>query len=131
MAPPSSCTYNKPFPNPQTAGAACSVPIGGSNTTLLDTCCNGHINPVQKYGAPGEDECYQFCTTDEVVDVMACLTINLGEFDADNPTWACFNYAGAKSKSGSEYDSGVGRVKVGKMMATVVLLGLVGAVVGT
>jgi hypothetical protein len=134
MAVPPTCAFNVPIPNPPTTLSACSVPLGGSNSTILDTCCNAHINPILKYGAPDSSECYQYCTTDSVHAVMECLSQpeNLGAFDAENPKWSCYNVGDVRKEEavddGYGYGSGVGRVRLSKAAVVVGILGLVGVV---
>jgi hypothetical protein len=128
-----TCSYNRPLPNPPTPSAACAVPLGGSNTTLLDVCCNGHINPIRQYGAPGEDECYQYCTTETVDEVIACFSRpeNLGPYDANNPTWSCYNAVEANEENRPVFEGGVARIGIGKAMVVILGLGLVSAVMGS
>ncbi|KAF2658355.1 hypothetical protein K491DRAFT_676404 [Lophiostoma macrostomum CBS 122681] len=117
---PASCNYDRPIPNPPTTSTACSVPIGGSNTTILDTCCNGHINPFKQYGAPGEDTCYQYCTTQAGVDVQNCLRNKLGNgTDDTSPLFMCYNVVEGKGTS-NDYEGTAVRTH-GKMSVGMVL----------
>ena len=122
------------IPSPPTALSACAVPIGGSNSSILDTCCNGHINAIATYGAPGstsnaraDDGCFQFCVTDSPDLVEGCLVNTLGEYSKGEPIFQCFNTAAAvKKDEGSGYGSSGVRVKAGGMGWTVgIMLGLV------
>ncbi|KAF2256915.1 hypothetical protein BU26DRAFT_31974 [Trematosphaeria pertusa] len=126
MAAP-SCAFTSGIPNPPTTSPSCAVPIGGSNSTLLDTCCNGHINPINTYSAPGaDDDCYQYCTTDAVNDVQGCLTQKFEAYDKNSPAFQCFNVAPVKAA-----ESKGGRIKgAGWILRVAVGLGVVGAVVG-
>jgi hypothetical protein len=138
-----SCNANQ-IPNPPTALAACAVPIGGSNSSILDTCCNGHVNAIATYGPPGstsntrsEDGCFQFCTTDQPDLVQGCLINTLGEYEKGDPIFECFNVASAKKDTGAA-ESGygnagvrVGARGVGWVMALVLGLSFVGATMGT
>ncbi|KAF2272841.1 uncharacterized protein EI97DRAFT_197610 [Westerdykella ornata] len=138
MPVPSTCTFTTPIPTPPTTLPSCALPLGHSNTTLLDTCCNGHINPVTTYAAPGApDACYQFCTTEDVRGVMACLGApeNLGESGEGTATerWRCFNVVEREVKKEGVYGSGAGRVNergLGVGGVVVVLLGVLGVVMG-
>ncbi|PSN61320.1 hypothetical protein BS50DRAFT_461224, partial [Corynespora cassiicola Philippines] len=91
-----SCSFSGPLPNPQTAASSCTVPIGGSNSTIIDTCCNGHVNPIQTYSFPNsKEDCYMFCTTTDVQTVESCLIEKLGPYDPDQPAFQCFNAVAA------------------------------------
>lgn len=130
MSAPSSCNFSKPIPNPPTYTAACAVPIGGSNGTIFDTCCNGHINSIQNYGQEDDDEgnCYQYCNTNAVDAVMACLSQpqNLGPMDPNNEKWKCFNVEAGGSRKQSDYESAGMRLKgVGKWTMFVMGLGVI------
>lgn len=116
------CTFPTPLtiPSPPTPAQACAVPSGASNSTLLDTCCNGHINPVLPYSAPGaKDDCYLYCTTDDAVSVQACLSEYMKE-----GAFQCFGVkersveGGAAGKKGGSW---VVRVAAG--LGVVVVLG--------
>ncbi|KAH7398666.1 hypothetical protein DE146DRAFT_498333 [Phaeosphaeria sp. MPI-PUGE-AT-0046c] len=136
-----ACTAS-PVPAPPTSLPACAIPIGGSNTTILDTCCNGHINAMATYSAPGsssnaksDNGCFQYCVTDSPDYVAGCLTNTLGEFES-SVVFECFNTQkgkkGEASKEERGYGSGAGKVggRVGWGMGSLVVLGFVGAVVG-
>jgi hypothetical protein len=121
MASP-SCNFNAPIPNTPTAASSCAVPIGSSNSTILDTCCNGHINEIKTYGAPGDDDdCYLYCTTDTVEEVNKCLEEKMGEFEKDRQQWMCFNAINSKASEGGA----VQKRPRGKGMILLVSLGIV------
>ncbi|KAF2258956.1 hypothetical protein CC78DRAFT_572170 [Lojkania enalia] len=119
-----TCPHRFGIPNPPTTKAACAIPIGGSNSTILDTCCNGHINPIVSYGAPDGEDCYQFCTTDAVEEVEDCLLNKLGEFNKSDPDFQCFNAVDMQTQTNDSRRRGVG-------MWLFVALGVVGMVAGT
>ncbi|KAF1977845.1 hypothetical protein BU23DRAFT_435644, partial [Bimuria novae-zelandiae CBS 107.79] len=76
-----TCAFSSLIPSPPTDLQSCAVPIGGSNSTLLDTCCNGEVNPIRTFPAPDADhECYMYCTTDDAAPVQTCLEQNLGRY---------------------------------------------------
>jgi hypothetical protein len=118
-----SCTYNNPPPNPPTSQAACAVPMGGSNQTIIDTCCNGHINPIVNYGAPGEADCWQYCTTDDPNTVQSCLEQNMGIYNPSNPRFACYNAVSSKNTT-----SMAAVAALSKPMILVMALGLLGTI---
>jgi hypothetical protein len=121
MAPP-SCTFNSPIPNPQTSLPACSVPIGFSNSTILDTCCNSEVNPIRSYGAPdGGPSCYQYCTTDDVQAVEQCLQQNLGAYEVGQPQFQCFNVAVGVKKA----ENGGARIGGGRWVFVLMTAGFV------
>jgi hypothetical protein len=117
------------------------VPIGGSNSSILDTCCNGHINAIATYSAPGsssnaraDNGCFQFCVTDNPEYVEGCLTNTLGEYEKGGLMFECFNTASVKKGRDGEdsgYASAGSRTGFGWMMGVIVGLGFVGAVVGS
>ncbi|KAF2689791.1 hypothetical protein K458DRAFT_384426 [Lentithecium fluviatile CBS 122367] len=125
------CTFPTPLniPTPPTTSQTCAVPIGGSNTTLLDTCCNGHINPVLTYSAPGSsDNCYSYCTTDDAVSVQECL----GEYMMEG-AFRCFGVVAARaegSAGGFGVGSGNGRGAGAWWVKVVVGVGVLGALGG-
>jgi hypothetical protein len=134
-----SCAVSVPIPAPPTTLASCAVPVGGSNSSILDTCCNGHINAMATYSAPGsssnarsDDGCFQFCVTDSPEYVEGCLTNTLGEFEKGALNFECFNTG--SMKKGKEGESGYGNAavkgKVGWTMRLVIGLGIVGSIVG-
>ena len=118
-----TCSFNKPIPKPPTTGPAFAVLVGGSNTTILDTCCNGHINPIRAYHAPEEDDCYLYCNTDAPDAVMSCLSqpqmLGAKSIDANNPNWDSFNVDENRVQR-SDYDSGVERLRLVKVTAVVI-----------
>ncbi|KAF2036103.1 hypothetical protein EK21DRAFT_106209 [Setomelanomma holmii] len=140
-----SCTA-APVPAPPTSLTSCAVPVGGSNSTILDVCCNSHVNSFATYAAPGasnvrsDDGCFQFCTTDNPEYVSGCLTNTLGEY-ASAINFECFNVPNVKKDSGSGaggdesgYGNAAGRIgggRIGWAMGVVVGLSLVGAVLET
>ncbi|KAF2016948.1 hypothetical protein BU24DRAFT_140993 [Aaosphaeria arxii CBS 175.79] len=118
MTVPQSCTFTSPIPNPPTTTTStCAVPLGGSNSTYLDVCCNGHINPITTYGSPGDSaECYMYCTTDNWSEVSRCLEGKFAEGGGGGdgkggPSFACFNAVDGASGSGG------GSVRVNSMWA--------------
>ncbi|KAH3963176.1 hypothetical protein HBI65_175650 [Parastagonospora nodorum] len=135
-----SCT-STPITAPPTTLTSCAVPIGGSNSSILDTCCNGHINAMATYSAPGSSSnarsgngCFQFCVTDDPDFVSGCLTNTLGEYEKDTLNFECFNVGSAKkdrSASGGAYESGGERVAVRWSVTVFLGLGFVGAVLGS
>lgn len=104
-----SCNANI-IPAPPTTLASCSVPIGGSNSSILDTCCNSHINAIATYGAPGSNSnapsdngCFQFCVTDTAGYVENCLMNALSDFEEGEPIFQCFNTETTSSEARSDY----------------------------
>ncbi|KAF1962799.1 hypothetical protein CC80DRAFT_541950 [Byssothecium circinans] len=92
-----SCAYTTPIPLPPTSLTSCAVPLGGANSTLLDTCCNGEINPIRMYSGAGESsDCYQYCTTSDVASVQDCLSVNMAMYGAASVGFQCFNVVAAK-----------------------------------
>jgi hypothetical protein len=130
MASP-SCSFNKPIPTPPTTGPAFAVPVGGSNATILDTCCNGHINPIRTYSAPDEDDCYMYCNTDSPDAVMTCLSqpqmLGAKSIDANNQNWNSFNVEENRVSS-SDYDSGIDRLRLGKVTTAVIAMAFLTAI---
>lgn len=102
----SSCTFPTPLtlPTPPVTVQACAVPLGGSNSTLLDTCCNGHINPIRTYSAPNSsDDCYMYCTTDDALSVQECLSEYMKE-----GAFQCFGVTVRRAGSGGKSTLGRG-----------------------
>ncbi|KAH8698092.1 hypothetical protein GQ44DRAFT_832288 [Phaeosphaeriaceae sp. PMI808] len=138
-----SCNSNSNLvPSPPTNLASCAIPIGGSNSSILDTCCNGHINAMATYSAPGSNSnarsdngCFQFCVTDTPELVQGCLINTLGEYAKGAPVFECFNVGNVKKDSGSSgYGNTGARVHARGMSWTaclVVGLGFFGAAMGT
>ncbi|KAF2635064.1 hypothetical protein P280DRAFT_383192, partial [Massarina eburnea CBS 473.64] len=86
-----SCSYTSPIPTPPTSLTSCAVPLGGSNSTLLDTCCNGEINPIRTYSvAETTSDCYQYCTTNDVASVQTCLKWNMDMYGVAGESFRCF-----------------------------------------
>ncbi|KAF2866122.1 hypothetical protein BDV95DRAFT_505465 [Massariosphaeria phaeospora] len=106
------CAVSGPLPNPPTTRPSCAVPIGGSNSTRLDNCCNSHINAIRTYA----DDCYQYCEVDNAADVQMCLDRDLGPYDANKPTFQCFNVVENQAVGGAH-----GRLRTPGIWAVVVL----------
>ncbi|KAH7075920.1 hypothetical protein BKA63DRAFT_310934 [Paraphoma chrysanthemicola] len=137
-----SCAAVTQIPAPPTAVTACAVPVGGSNSTILEACCNSHINGFATYAAPGagnarsDDGCFQFCTTDSPDYVSGCLTNTLGEYESSTLMFECFNVANVKKDNGagaSGYGNAAGSIAAGRSWAMGIIVGLtmVGAAVGS
>jgi hypothetical protein len=134
-----SCSAPSQIPSPPTTLSSCAIPIGGSNSSILDVCCNGHINAMATYSAPGsssnakaDDGCFQFCVTDNPEYVAGCLTNTLGEFEKGGLMFECFNVPGTKKeRDGGAYMSGGEKVGLGWVMSLVVGLGMIGSVIGS
>ena len=138
-----ACNANQ-IPSPPTSLASCAVPIGGSNSSIIDNCCNGHINSIVTYGPRGsnsnarsDDGCFQFCITDSPDLVEGCLANSLGEYSKGEPIFKCFNTAAVKKDAGSS-EGGYGNAGVsvkaggvGWVMGAVLGLAFVGATMGT
>ncbi|KAF1916957.1 hypothetical protein BDU57DRAFT_539184 [Ampelomyces quisqualis] len=93
-----SCAAPTSIPSPPTTLPSCAVPIGGSNSSILDTCCNAHVNAMLTYSAPAsasnsraDNGCFQFCITDDPAYVAGCLTNTLGEYEGSALLFECFN----------------------------------------
>ncbi|KAH7392641.1 hypothetical protein BKA66DRAFT_412106 [Pyrenochaeta sp. MPI-SDFR-AT-0127] len=135
-----SCNAFSQIPAPPTTLPSCAVPIGGSNSSILDACCNGHINAIATYSDPkadanleDDDGCFQYCTTDSPANVEACLSQKLAEYATSGPKFECFNVnvEGVRKGGSGGYSSAGGRVRVkGWVMGVVLGMGFVGAVVG-
>ncbi|KAF2711997.1 hypothetical protein K504DRAFT_346410, partial [Pleomassaria siparia CBS 279.74] len=106
------------IPQPATNAPSCSVPIGGSNSTIFDSCCNSHINLIQT----DSTSCYLFCTTDSVADVENCLNSKLGPYNKQRQTFQCFNETA--KEGGSE------RIRLGKGILVIMGLGLAASIMG-
>ncbi|KAF2745860.1 hypothetical protein M011DRAFT_504084 [Sporormia fimetaria CBS 119925] len=129
------CPTTTPLPPPPTPHPACAVPLGGSNSTILDTCCNGHINAIISYGSSSassaeQQNCYQYCTPDpaKLHDVYACLERpeNLDVMDGEGRKWACWGEGGEVVVRGVQVGGGSMR-RGGRMgWVGVVVLGMVG-----
>jgi hypothetical protein len=142
-----SCAPFTTIPQPPTLLPACAVPVGGSNSSILDACCNGHINAIATYSADDsedDDGCFQYCITDSPDIVQSCLAQKMQEYEKDGSSgvgggmYGCFNADKAVrqtggSGSGNEggYATGAG-VRVGGSWVMSFLLGLsvLGAVMG-
>ena len=126
MPAPASCSFSGPIPKPATTHTSCAVPLGNDNSTIIDTCCNGHINVIQTFGGPdAKDDCYLFCTTDSVDDVKSCLNEKLGPYDEDHQTFQCFDGVAGKAA-----ESGVAKLRLGKGVIMMICFGFLGAVMG-
>ena len=139
-----SCQPFTLIPQPPTTLPSCAVPVGGSNSSILDACCNGHINAIATYSADDsedDDGCFQYCITDSPNIVQSCLAQKMAEYEKGGSTgtagmYGCFNADKAvrqASGSGNEggYATGAG-VRIGGSWAMTFMLGLgvVGAVMG-
>ncbi|KAF2005165.1 hypothetical protein P154DRAFT_425271 [Amniculicola lignicola CBS 123094] len=127
----SSCASNPQIPNPpSTTTTTCAVRLGGSNSTILDACCNSHINGFKSYPAPGSSkDCYQYCETNDPDAVERCFSLpsNFGPYDKERPDFQCFN---AVNGTGSTGDA-IGRGRPGWGMMSILAMGLVGSVIGS
>ncbi|EOA91090.1 hypothetical protein ACJQWK_11353 [Exserohilum turcicum] len=108
------------IPQPPTTHPSCAVPIGGSNSSILDACCNGHINTIATYSAPetasspgsatskpvivnseDNDDCFQYCITDSPDIVQSCLAEKMAAFEKESASgkgmFGCFNVQKARS----------------------------------
>lgn len=125
-----SCQPVTAVPPPPTTHPACAVPIGGSNSSILDACCNGHINAIATYSAPETtlsadssssapvivnsedgDDCFQYCITATPDIVRSCLAEKMQAFDKEGATgvglFGCFNTekaVGPRKASGAGND---------------------------
>ncbi|KAJ6274323.1 hypothetical protein PSV08DRAFT_263300, partial [Bipolaris maydis] len=96
-----SCQPISSVPPPPTTLPSCAVPIGGSNSSILDACCNGHINAIATYSAPDttsltpRDSTTPYCITDSPDIVETCLAEKMKAFDKEGATgigmFGCFN----------------------------------------
>jgi len=126
MPAPISCSFSGPIPKPTTTAASCAVPLGNDNSTILDTCCNGHINVIKSFGALDvEDNCYLYCTTDLVDDVEGCLSENLGLYNNNHQTYQCFD-----GVVGKMAESRGTKLRLGKWIIVMMGLGFLGVSMG-
>ncbi|KAF2131027.1 hypothetical protein P153DRAFT_271805, partial [Dothidotthia symphoricarpi CBS 119687] len=132
------------LPTPPTTLASCAVPVGGSNTSILDACCNGHINAIATYSAPdsssnsdSENGCFQYCVTNNPQAVKTCLSEKLGMYGESGPIFECFNMADVKTGGiGGGYSSVGVRLSIeggsgwmlGAVLGIVVVATIMGAV---
>ncbi|KAL6710743.1 hypothetical protein ACN47E_007800 [Coniothyrium glycines] len=140
-----ACPSYNLIPTPPTTLSSCAVPIGGSNSSILDACCNGHINAITTYSAPDadtnsedDDGCFQYCVTDSPAMVQSCLTQNMEIYQKKEGVQAfeCFNVDAVKKSGGrseGEYNSAGVRAsgRVGWAMGIVLTLGIVGTAMGS
>jgi hypothetical protein len=131
-----------PIPAPPTSSLSCAVPLGGSNTTILDSCCNGHINRIIPYSTTPDrngtylvpNGCYLFCTpeADAMEDVKTCLAGLLEDKKEGEKGFECFDAKERKSSLGMEgYNSAAAAQMRGAWVAWGVFgLGLLGTLVG-
>ncbi|KAF1939172.1 hypothetical protein EJ02DRAFT_514041 [Clathrospora elynae] len=136
-----SCQPRPSIPTPPTNLPSCALPIGGSNSSILDACCNGHINAIATYSAPDGDQnnedddgCFQYCITDSPDLVQGCLAQKMEVYEKEQGAqmFECFNLkAGVRRTGGSAegYASAGVRVRGGLGWGLRVLLGV--GVVGT
>lgn len=137
-----SCAPFSQIPTPPTTLASCAVPVGGSNSSILDACCNGHINAITTYSAPDEDTnsedndgCFQYCVTDSADIVRGCLAEKMEAYEKGMSMFECFNVAsvrkGGNSEDGSYRSLGVSNGGgLGWAARVMISLGIVGAIVG-
>jgi hypothetical protein len=136
-----SCLPFSSIPAPPTTLPSCAVPVGGSNSSILDACCNGHINAIATYSADDtedDDGCFQYCITDSPNLVQSCLAQKMEEYEKEGATgsgmFGCFNANKAVRQAASNeggYATGAGVRTSGSWLVQVLLgLGLVGAVIG-
>ncbi|RMZ74279.1 argininosuccinate lyase [Pyrenophora seminiperda CCB06] len=107
-----SCAPSTSIPHPPTTLSSCAVPIGGSNSSILHACCNGHINALATYSAPDttstsssssstppvivnsedNDGCFLYCITDSPSLVQTCLKQKMDEENVagEGDGFACF-----------------------------------------
>ncbi|KAI4638335.1 hypothetical protein J4E81_002427 [Alternaria sp. BMP 2799] len=153
-----SCQPFTSVPQPPTNLPSCAVPVGGSNSSILDACCNGHINAIATYSAPDSttsspsasstpvivnsednDGCFQYCITDSPDIVQSCLAQKMEEYEKEGASgmgmFGCFNTdkaVGARKVDEERgYASAGVRISGGASWAVSMLLGLsvIGAVV--
>jgi len=154
-----SCQPFTSVPQPPTNLPSCAVPVGGSNSSILDACCNGHINAIATYSAPDSttssssasstpvivnsednDGCFQYCITDSPDIVQSCLVQKMEEYEKEGAsgmgTFGCFNTdkaVGARKVDEERgYASSGVRISGGASWVVSMLLGLsvIGVVVG-
>ncbi|KAF1852166.1 uncharacterized protein K460DRAFT_351994 [Cucurbitaria berberidis CBS 394.84] len=131
-----SCQPFTRIPSPPTALGSCAVPVGGSNSSILDACCNGHINAIATYSDPNSDTnledadgCFQFCITDSPDIVRTCLATKFSAYERGQSMFECFN--GGSARKGTGYsNAGSARHGLGWGISVVLGLGFVGAVMG-
>ncbi|EUC42629.1 hypothetical protein COCMIDRAFT_28758 [Bipolaris oryzae ATCC 44560] len=153
-----SCQPLSSVPPPPTTLPSCAVPIGGSNSSILDACCNGHINAIATYSAPETtsltprdsktpvivnsedgDDCFQYCITDSPDIVETCLAEKMQAFDKEGATgvgmFGCFNVEKAvgprKTDGGNEGSYVNAGLKISRSWSLSLLVGLsvVGALI--
>lgn len=126
------------IPSPPTTYSSCAVPIGGSNSSILDACCNGEINAISTYSSPNtntnsedDDGCFQFCITSSPNTVKTCLQDNLEEYESGIAIFECFNTDSARKAGsvGGYRNTGV-RKGLSWTIVTVSVLGFAGAMMG-
>jgi hypothetical protein len=126
-----------PIPVPPTTLPTCATPLGGSNTSILDACCNSHINSILPYS-----DCYQHCALTSTLadaptlaEIISCLSnpSNLGPYSEDPETqkWKCFNTGDVDVRKAVEegYGSAAGgKIRMGNMGVFVLVMGAAWAV---
>jgi len=112
------------------------VPVGGSNSSILDACCNGHINAISTYSSPeadtnseDSDGCFQFCVTNSPDMVRECLAEKMKAYKEEGNMFQCFRTGGTKVTRRS-YASGASKIGGYWPMCVSLGLGVLGAVVG-
>ncbi|KAI8934782.1 hypothetical protein NX059_008469 [Plenodomus lindquistii] len=132
-----SCQPFATIPAPPTGLPSCAVPVGGSNSSILDACCNGHINAISTYSSPDADTnsedndgCFQFCVTDSPDMVRSCLAEKMEAYQADESMFQCFNTGSQKMTRGGYATGGAGKGGLGWTMSVLMGLGVVAAVAG-
>ncbi|PVH98375.1 hypothetical protein DM02DRAFT_615868 [Periconia macrospinosa] len=119
-----SCTYTTLFPPPPTNLPSCAVPLGGSNSTILDSCCNGEVNLIRTYSGPGvSNDCYQYCNTADVKSVQNCLSQNMNMYGVVGPGFQCFNAVEGRGVENSGTKFGVGAKWIFMIWAVGFILG--------
>ena len=149
-----SCAPSTSIPHPPTTLSSCAVPIGGTNSSILHACCNGHINALATYSAPDtaatppvivnsedNDGCFLYCITDSPDLVQTCLKQKMEEEEVGNAGQgqgcACFEAEkvvrrekGRVVKREKGYTNGGVRASVGWGLRILLGVGVAGAVVG-
>ncbi|KAF1832116.1 hypothetical protein BDW02DRAFT_503764 [Decorospora gaudefroyi] len=155
-----SCQPFTSIPQPPTTLPSCAVPVGGSNSSILDACCNGHINAIATYSASDsptiivssslspaasstpivnsedDDGCFQYCITDSPDIVQSCLAEKMSAYKESQTTYGCFNAdKAARRARGSDEGYVSAGTKIGGCAEWAVRLllgvGVVGALMGS
>ncbi|KAF2848800.1 hypothetical protein T440DRAFT_147308 [Plenodomus tracheiphilus IPT5] len=133
-----SCQPFTSIPTPPTLLPSCAVPVGGSNSSILDACCNGHINAISIYSSPDADPnsedndgCFQFCVTDSPDMVRGCLTEKMKAYEEGENMFQCFNTRSTKMTRGGYASGASAKGGLGWTVGVLMGLGFVGAMIGT